>query len=420
MTDFRFIHAADIHLDSPLHGLSRYEGVPVEEVRGATRAAFDNLVQLALTEVVDFVVIAGDLFDGDWRDMSTGLYFAAAMGRLAQAGIPAFILNGNHDAASVLTKSLPWPETVRVFGHRRPESHRLHDLGVAVHGQSFANAAVTENLAQGYPPPDPNLFNIGVLHTALAGHPGHAPYAPCTLAELEAKGYDYWALGHVHDFTVLREAPHVVFPGNLQGRNIRETGPKGAVMVEVRDRAVVSVSPMPLDVVRWARVEVDCSGAARSEEVQGRVRDALSRAHAEQADERPMVARVVLTGDTPLAGRLRDGQARLREEVRALAAAVSPDLFLEKLSVRPRPPPAPKTVGEVADDFLSLLAEAPADASLAETLARELGPFLSTTPAPEGGDPEDLNVAARASDWSHLLRAAAESLPARLTRDSAA
>src|SRR3546814_14750790 len=92
LTSFKFLHAADIHLDSPLHGLSRYEGLPVDEIRSATRAAFDNLVQCAIDEDVDFVVLAGDLFDGDWRDMGTGLSFAQAMGSLDPAGIPAFLL----------------------------------------------------------------------------------------------------------------------------------------------------------------------------------------------------------------------------------------------------------------------------------------------------------------------------------------
>ena len=123
MTDFRFLHAADIHLDSPLHGLSRYEGLPEDDIRGATRAAFDNLVQRALDEAVDFVVIAGDLFDGEWKDMGTGLYFARAMGRLDQADIPVVPPSGNHDAESVLTRSVPWPPNVKLFGTRRPETH---------------------------------------------------------------------------------------------------------------------------------------------------------------------------------------------------------------------------------------------------------------------------------------------------------
>src|SRR5690606_3435278 len=131
--DFRFIHAADIHLDSPLRGLSRYEGLPEDGIRGATRGAFDNLVRSAIEEAVDFVLIAGDLFDGEWRDMGTGLYFARAMGRLSQSGIPAFILAGNHDAASVITRSVPWPPNVRLFGARTPETHLLPELGVAIH-----------------------------------------------------------------------------------------------------------------------------------------------------------------------------------------------------------------------------------------------------------------------------------------------
>ncbi len=151
VADFRFLHTADIHLDSPLHGLSRYEGLPVDEIRGATRAAFDNLVQCAVDAAVDFVLIAGDLFDGDWRDMSTGLYFARAMGRLDQASIPVFLLSGNHDAASVVTRTIPWPPNVRQFGSRRAETHTLPDLGVAIHGQSFSTPAVTENLVLAYP-----------------------------------------------------------------------------------------------------------------------------------------------------------------------------------------------------------------------------------------------------------------------------
>ena len=237
MSDFRFLHAADIHLDSPLHGLSRYEGLPEDDIRGATRAAFDNLVQRAIDEDVDFVVIAGDLFDGEWKDMSTGLYFARAMGRLDRAEIPVFLLAGNHDAASVITRSIPWPPNVRLFSARRPETHLLAELQVAVHGQSFSTPAVTDNLVPSYPAAAEHHFNIGMLHTALAGRKGHADYAPCSLDDLKAKQYDYWALGHVHQHETVCEAPHVVFPGNIQGRTIRETGPKGAVIVTSRGMA---------------------------------------------------------------------------------------------------------------------------------------------------------------------------------------
>ena len=165
---------------------------------------------------------------GDWRDMSSGSYFARAMGRLEQAGIPAYVLNGNHDDASVLTKSVPWPPNVHRFGSRKAETFQIEHLGVALHGWSFAQAAAPENLALSYPDAVPHAFNLGVLHTSLSGHVGHDRYAPCEIAELRARGYDYWALGHVHDHQIASRAPHVVFSGNLQGRNIRETGSKGA------------------------------------------------------------------------------------------------------------------------------------------------------------------------------------------------
>lgn len=416
MVDFRFLHAADIHLDSPLHGLSRYEGVPVDEVRGATRAAFDNLVDRAAQEVVDFVVIAGDLFDGDWRDMGTALYFARAMGRLDALDIPVFLIAGNHDAASVLTRSVPWPANVRRFESRRPQTHRLDHLGLAVHGQSFANAAVTDNLAAAYPDPVPHAFNIGVLHTALAGHPGHANYAPCSVADLRAKGYDYWALGHVHDYALHCEAPPIVFPGNLQGRNIRETGPKGAVLVEVHDRAVTAMTRIELDVLRWARVEADCGGAADLDAVRMRVRDALARGHAAAADGRPLISRVALVGETALVGALHDAGSTLRDDVRAIAAAISPELWIEKLKLEVVAPAAAPVTAEHADDIAGMLSEASASAELAAALAADLGEFLSAGRAALGpADEDDLLGRAQRGDWPRLLDAGAAALRARLT-----
>src|SRR5690554_5608822 len=197
-SQFRFIHAADIHLDSALHGLERYEGAPVEEIRSATRRAFDNLVELAIDEQVAFVLLAGDLYDGDWKDYNTGLYFSERMGRLREAGIRVFMIAGNHDAASQITKHLRLPDNVKAFSTHSPETAFVEELSVAIHGQGFVSRAVTDDLSQAYPPGDAQLFNIGLLHTCLDGKPGHEPYAPCTVSGLRSKGYQYWALGHVH------------------------------------------------------------------------------------------------------------------------------------------------------------------------------------------------------------------------------
>lgn len=247
---FKFLHAADIHLDSPLLRLDVYEGAPAADIRGATRRAFENLVQTALAETVDFVLLAGDVYDGNWKDYNTGLHFASRLARLREAGIPVLLAAGNHDAASSISRSLRLPDSVRVFPHDRPATVVLEPVNVAVHGQGFGTPAVRVDLSRGYPPPVPGCFNVGLLHTAVNGREGHEPYAPCTLAALREKGYDYWALGHVHQHEVLSEAPLVVFPGNTQGRHARETGPKECVLVTVDDADRTAVDFRPLDIVR--------------------------------------------------------------------------------------------------------------------------------------------------------------------------
>lgn len=361
------------------------------------------------------MVIAGDLFDGDWKDMGTGLYFARAMGRLAAADIPVFLLSGNHDAASVLTRQLPWPDNVRQFTSRRPETHLIAHLDVALHGQSFANAAVTDNLAAAYPEAVAHHFNIGVLHTALTGHEGHAAYAPCSIQDLRAKNYDYWALGHVHDHVVHAERPHIVFPGNLQGRHIREAGPKGAVMVEVEDGAVTALRHVPLDVVRWGRIEVDCTGARTVDDIHAAIRALLSRHHREASDGRPVIARVVLAGRTPLAGMLHDRRAAQRDEIRALAAAIAPDLWIEKVQLSVSPPDDRMALAGAPDDFLALFAEAAASPDLAKALASDLGAFLNAAAKAGAPGSDDLAGLAARGDLTALLQTAGTALGARLS-----
>lgn len=415
MAEFRFLHAADIHLDSPLHGLARYEGLPVEEIRGATRAAFDNLVARAIEEAVDFVLIAGDLFDGDWRDMGTGLYFARAMGRLDQAGIPVFILAGNHDAASVVTRSVPWPPNVRLFGSRKPETHVLPELGVAIHGQSFHTPATTDNLALAYPPAQPGAFNIGMLHTALAGRPGHEAYAPCSVDDLRAKAYDYWALGHVHDFERVSEDPPIVFPGNIQGRTIRETGAKGAVIVSVADRAVRAIDRIDLDVIRWVRADIDCSGA--SADLTERMRTALTVLHDRNDAGLPQIVRLSLVGATAAAGALHDRAAGLRDDARAIAAAISPDLHIEKVKVLVTEPAGDRPA--LGGDLSALIEEAASDPGLIAALAADLDKFMLAAETHLGPpDEDDLRRAAAAGDWPSVLGRAASALRARLTGEA--
>ncbi len=415
MTSFRFLHAADIHLDSPLHGLSRYEGLPVEDIRSATRAAFDNLVQFAIDEAVDFVVLAGDLFDGDWRDMGTGLYFARMMGRLNQVGIPAFVLAGNHDAASVISRTVPWPPNVRLFEARRPETHRLPDLAVAVHGQSFSTPAVTDNLVLAYPLAEEHYFNIGMLHTALAGRQGHADYAPCSVDDLRSRGYDYWALGHVHEFEIVSTEPHVVFPGNVQGRTIRETGPKGAVIVTVVDTEVTSVERVELDVLRWVRLDVNCTGAV-DDAVADLIRTELGRLHGGNGSGRPLVTRVTLSGEMSEAGALHDRASTLRDDIRAIAAAISAELYVEKVKVMVTEPARERVA--IGEDLGALIDDASADPGLVAALESDLERFMLAASTTLGDAEEgELRLSASQGDWAGVLRTASTALRSRLTRD---
>ena len=179
---FRFLHAADIHLDSPLRGLDRYEGAPVDECRGATRRALENLVD-GSGERVAFVAIVGDLYDGDWPDYNTGLFFGKQMVRLRDGGIPVFMIRGNHDAANKMTKDLKLVDNVHVLSSQQAETLVLEDQGVAIHGQSFPTQAVLTNLARSYPARRKGYFNLGLLHTCVDGREGHEPYAPCSLAD---------------------------------------------------------------------------------------------------------------------------------------------------------------------------------------------------------------------------------------------
>ena len=258
----RFLHASDLHIDSPLRGLDRYEGAPVARLRTATRAALERLVDMAIAERVDFVLFAGDIYDRDWQDFHTGLFFREQLVRLDRANIRVFIVQGNHDAQGVITRQLILPPNVTVFSSRTAQTFRIDELAVAIHGRSFPDRAVGEDLVPSYLEPVPDFFNIGMLHTSLNGRVGHDTYAPTDLATLLAKGYDYWALGHVHAREVVSEAPRVVFPGNLQGRKADETGPKGCELVTVQ-AGWIEAEFVALDVVRWNKLVVSLDGLDR-------------------------------------------------------------------------------------------------------------------------------------------------------------
>ncbi len=340
MPPFRFIHAADLHIDSPLRGLETYAGAPVDRLRGATREALENLVTLAIDRQVDFVVLAGDLFDRQWQDMNTGLRTADQFRRLHRASIPVYLIRGNHDAASKVRSVVRWPDNVHEFSVRKPQSYALDRLGVVLHGQGFAHRECTTDLASTYPDPVPDMFNIGVLHTSLTGAAPHEPYAPTSLETLVQRGYDYWALGHIHQRSdpPLHQQPHIVFSGNTQGRHIHEPGAKGCLLVGVSETGDIDLEFCPTDTVRWHAADVTLGAEDGLESLFDAVRARLAACQ-EAAEGRLVAVRLTIGGTCSAHQQLADPSRReeVLAEIRNLANELE-ELWLEKIVLETRPP----------------------------------------------------------------------------------
>ncbi len=413
MASFRFLHSADIHLDSPLKGLTGQQGNAAEQIRIATREALENLISLAIEENVDFLIIAGDLYDGDWRDYNTGLFFARQMGRLNEKGIPVYLLHGNHDAESQITRRLELPANVSVFGSRKPDTFTQDRLNVVLHGQSYQQRDVSANLVDHYPAPRPSAFNIGVLHTGLGGMGGHANYAPCSLNELINKGYNYWALGHVHQAQVLNEQPHVVFPGNLQGRHIKETGAKGAFLVTVEADEIIDLTAAPCDVVRWAIVNVPLDGVDHFTGVIDCIRNTLESAIADHADGRLLACRIELEGRTDVHNQLLVSENQLLAEARAIALGMGDEtVWVEKVVICTAPA---GTVAGPSGEIQEILQKLDGDGKLLEEITSNIGELVRRLPYEVKTDSDNQLIQfAVDGDYTNLIEEVKPYLLARL------
>jgi DNA repair exonuclease SbcCD nuclease subunit len=386
----KFIHAADLHIDSPLKGLAAYDGAPIERVRGATRKALHNLVDLCFSESASFLVLAGDVFDGDWKDFNTGLFFVKELARLREVGTRVFIVRGNHDAMSEVTRQLTLPDHVHEFSDDAAETIVLDELGVALHGLSFARREVRDSLVPRYPQPIAGALNVGVMHTSAGGSSQHATYAPCSVEELARKGYDYWALGHVHAHDVISRAPYIVFPGNTQGRHIKETGPKGCVVVTADKGQISDVRHAALDVLRWRHVEVALDGGDGLDELYEKSRVALAAAR-QGSDGRLTAARLTVSGAAAAHERIIERRDSVENQLRADTLAEWDDLWLEKIELRTR---SPLDLGQLraaegfVGELLRAVAEARRDPELQQVLRAQLQPLVDKLgpELPELGD----------------------------------
>ena len=347
----KILHAADLHIDSPMRGLDRYEGAPVEDLRNSTRRAVENLIDLALEERVDAVTIGGDVFDGTWPDINTGLWWNRQLGRLTESGIEVFVVHGNHDAVSKLTLRLPSPAGVHVFAAEEAETVVSANLPLAVHGQSYVDRAEQRNLAAAFPQAVAGVFNLGLLHTSLDGRPGHGTYAPCTIATLRDRNYDLWALGHIHKREDIDTGEvRALFPGNPQGRHAGEAGPKGVSIIEVQNGQLAELRHVDVDVSRWAVVEFDTSATGDlSEVIDGCVRVV---SEARRAAARPLAARIELVGATPLRDFLLTRFEQVRAGIISRLNETEPDVWVEKLVDRTR---SPKQMGAAQSDAVEAI-----------------------------------------------------------------
>lgn len=341
MQPFRFVHAADLHIDSPFKGLLKYDQRIAEGLKDATFRAYSKLIDLCITENANFIVIAGDVYDGADRSVQAQLRFRDGLARLGEHGIQAFVAHGNHDPLDGRIARIPLPGSARVFGPE-PEWDAAQSNGTPIariQGVSYPTREVHDNLALQFSPPPDDLFSIGVLHCNVGGIAEHDNYAPCTIEDLSGTGIDYWALGHVHTRQTLKESnPAIAYPGNLQGRHPNEDGPRGALVVDVDDGGRVSSRFVALDVVRWESIEVPINGLNDVDALLEATHAAIEVERI-RADGRSLVCRVSFTGNGPLHRDLTGGNALedLTDELRSVYSASEPFIWLERIADRTAP-----------------------------------------------------------------------------------
>jgi DNA repair protein SbcD/Mre11 len=405
----KFLHCADLHLDSPMRGLARHEGAPVEALRGATRCAFERAVDLATDEGVGAVVVVGDLYDGNRDDYQTAAFLQRQLHRLRDAGVRVVITYGNHDAENEITRRLSVPDNTRVFPSTAADTVRLEEIGIAFHGRSYATRIVDEDLSLEYPAPVHGLLNVGVLHTSLDGRPHHARYAPCTLDGLVRRGYAYWALGHVHQREeVQRDGVTVVFPGNICGRDIGETGSKGATLVEYDGDIVTGVTHHELAPVRWHHVELDVRDAASVAEVTEAVLSRLAEVRATAPTALHAVGLTVRVGSGAHRQWVRDSE-QCEARLRADAAGGDAGIWLERVVVQP----ADDGPAGVTGDALAAVADTLKGLRDEESGRRKVGELLAGVRSRFGAEREmAVNLGAIGLDDASFatLVAAAEAL----------
>ena len=381
MTDFRFVHAADLHLDTPFEGVAKAAPEIGEALREASLEALDRLVTLTLDEGAAFLVLAGDIYDGAERGVRAQLRLRRALERLSEHGVRTFLVHGNHDPLAGWSAIGAWPEGVHVFGSDTVDAVPVEIGGEAaamVHGVSYARRETSENLALRFARGEAPGLHVGVLHANVGSNPEHAAYAPCSLADLSAARLDYWALGHIHGRREVSREPWVMYPGDTQGRSPKpaETGAKGALVVEVAGGAVREVRFVATDTVRFVHSEIDVGGLVDLAALRAALLEAADTLRGEHAG-RGLLVRLTMRGRGPAHGLLRGPRAvdDLLEELRDEWRGASPFLWLESLrdeTLSPLDRDEVRRRGDFSAELLALADGLRSDVERREALLREL------------------------------------------------
>ncbi|GIO95946.1 exonuclease SbcCD subunit D [Paenibacillus lautus] len=310
MASFRFMHAADLHLDSPFIGISGLDDNLRSFVQESTFRALERLVQLAIDQHVDFIVISGDIYDSSNISLRAQLRFLESLNRLGMEGIAVYVIHGNHDPLDSTKLTMTLPPHVHVFGAEPASVTAVrrsdHQEVAVITGMSYPTSKVTDNIAIRYPAPSSGLYHIGLLHANVDGDPQHETYAPCTKRDLIQAGFHYWALGHIHSRRTLQESPYIVYPGNIQGRHVRETGPKGCYIVDVDGSLNSKLSFHELDSMRWHIVEAPLDSYQDVDEWRRALESILTKITTAYANGLSMI-RVRITGRGPVHRQLEGG-----------------------------------------------------------------------------------------------------------------
>lgn len=420
------IHAADIHLGSTLAGLDRHEGLPAELIRSAPLTAFERIADECRDRDAKLLLIAGDLFD---KAATVAVIRQATnvLKRISERGTNVVMLRGNHDALSKMRLRLPDLDRVHELPVDRPDTVELDIDGerVVVHGRGFDSPHVTENIVETYPARINGAFNIGMLHTSLGS--SNDVYAPCAVDDLVAHGYDYWALGHIHQHAAVRPSdPPIIYAGSPQGRDIGECGEHGMYVLDVEAGQLVGEpTHVELASVRWHQVPVDLDGLDGGvDEVVAVARDAIEHtvASCDTNQDVRHVVRIRLEGRCDAHVAMIEGPELLRDAVHVAADGVGgATVHVERVVIATTPPLPDPSVLHARPDAIGVLAVH------LETSAIERSEDMQPPVPPPFLDKLDARLKKLGADGAHLrdvsvsdveVADAAEDLLARLVAAS--